>query len=126
VQRDPKRRTRTAAPAPPINGEFILAPTTLNLGAKDPAQIEGRFDHSGYQFHLTGSALPSRLLALGAALPQFGDGLADALPPPSKDAPARAELPIRLDLTSTRQWFGPQTWSKTTVQTSAKPTHRHR
>ena len=73
--------------------------------------------------------LRSRLLALAAGLPQFGDGLGGPLSPPhphpllrhspnlpNQVPPASAipkprELPIRIDLVSTRTWFGQQVWT---------------
>jgi len=51
-----------------------------------------------------------KLLALGAAVPQFGDGLAEALP---KD---RAKGPTRVDLTATRSWGGGQVWREGAVK----------
>ncbi len=83
---------------------LLLEPTSLALGGKDPASIDGRFDASGYTLHLTGMVVLSRLIALGAAMPQFGDGLKDVLPT------NRATGPIRVDLTATRLWGGTQVW----------------
>ena len=61
----------------------------------------------------------ARLTALATALPQFGDGLAEALPT------NRAAGPFRIDLTATHPWGGPQTWTDNTAQPS-KPKPRHR
>jgi hypothetical protein len=80
------------------NESFVLAPTTLNLGGKDPAVLEGRFDANGYSLHLSGAAVPARLLALQAALPQFGDGFSDLFA-------AGGTAPVRIDLMATRRWF---------------------
>jgi AsmA protein len=112
--------------APPPAGEFVMTPTTLALGAKEPALLEGRFDRGGYTLHLSGNVLPSRLLALATAIPQFGDGLAAVLPVQGATAPSAAkELPIRIDLTSVRTWTGSRTWSKT-VAPPASPHHGNR
>jgi AsmA protein len=93
---------------------FVLAPTTLALGSREPATLEGHFDSFGYSLHLTGNVLPSRLLALGTAIPQFGDGLpALFLPPSAPQPPPSKELPIHIDLTSIRTWGGGQSWSRT-------------
>jgi AsmA family len=101
---------------------FVLSPTTLALGGKEPATLDGNFDNLGYSLHLTGNVLPSRLLALAAAIPQFGDGLAALfLPPSAPQPPPSKELPIHVDLTSARQWNGGQSWSRTTP---TKPTHQ--
>jgi len=107
-------------PATPIASSFDLAPISLPLGGKQPAILEGHIDATGYTLHLTGSVLPDRLLALGDAIPQFGDGLRPFLEPTPAGAsstqpqkPAAAE-PIHLDLTATRAWGGPQTWRQTT------------
>jgi hypothetical protein len=105
-------------PAGPANGGFELAPTSLALGGKDPALLEGRFDATGYILHLTGMASTARMLALAAAIPQFGDGLAAVLPT------NRAAGPYRVDLTATRQWRGPQTWTdNTTPPPPPRPQH---
>lgn len=105
------RRDPLQAPAP----GFLLTPTALALGGKEPAMLQGHFDSSGYSLHLTGMASTARLLALGAAIPQFGDGLAAALPT------NRAAGPYRIDLTATRSWHGPQVWT----DNSARPTTAH-
>ena len=108
-------------------GSFLLAPTTLALGGKEPATLEARFDASGYGLHLTGNVLPTRLLALAAAVPQFGDGLeALFLPPSATQPPSSKELPIHVDLTSIRTWSSGQSWSRTTPTKLTRPTFRRR
>jgi AsmA protein len=104
-------------PAPPLHG-FRLAPTALALGGKDPAILDGHFDTTGYTLHLTGMASIARLHSLAAALPQFGDGLAEVLPT------NRAAGPFHVDLTATRPWRGAQTWTDNTVHPT--PPHRGR
>jgi AsmA protein len=114
---DPHRKKQPTAkqpPDPPPSG-FQLAPTTLALGGKDPAILDGHFDTTGYTLHLTGMASIARLHALAAALPQFGDGLAEVLPT------NRAAGPFRIDLTATRAWGAAQTWTDNTV----RPTPPH-
>jgi AsmA family len=102
----PSHSRRSAAnPSPSV---LLLSPTTLDLGGKDPATLEGRIDSTGYTLHLTGMVLLSRLLALSKALPQFGDGLKEVLP----TNPAAG--PVRIDLTATRRWGAPQTWQEST------------
>jgi hypothetical protein len=97
----------------PIANGFLLAPTELALGGKDPATLDGHFDASGYTLHLTGMASIARLQALAAALPQLGDGLNEVLPT------NRASGPFRIDLTATRPWGKPQTWTDTSPHPSA-------
>jgi AsmA protein len=110
---------RPAAPLVAAPGGFLLAPTFLALGGKDPATLEGQFDATGYTLHLTGMASTARMLALAAALPQFGDGLAEVLPT------NRAAGHYRVDLTATRPWRGPQIWTdNTTHPTTPHPQHR--
>jgi len=61
-----------------------------------------------------------RLHALAAALPQFGDGLAEVLPT------NRAAGPFRIDLTATRPWGAAQTWTDNTARPApSKPRPRH-
>jgi AsmA family len=109
-----KRKPTPAAPAP--NTTFLLAPTTLTLGGKEPALLEGRFDANGYTLHLTGTAIPTRLLAFAAALPQFGDGLPTLFPTP-------ATTPVHIDLTATGTWGTPRIWSRTPATTTTAPSH---
>jgi AsmA protein len=112
-----------AAPTSP-DGAFLMPPATLALGGKDPATLEGRFDATGYSLHLSGNVLPSRLRALAAAVPQFGDGLNAILPPPpAVSASPAKELPVHVDATSSRVWGGDQTWSKPQPK-PVKPAHR--
>ena len=114
----------TLQPTPPES--LHLLPTTIALGARDPAILEATFNHTGYILHLTGSALPDRLAVLAHALPQFGDGLAEALPAPQ---PKALPAPIRLDLTATRPWndvlsgsgTGPQVWQQAPVRPAPAP-----
>jgi hypothetical protein len=137
-----RRGTKLAA-TPSASEGFDLLPITLELGGKQPATLDGHFDANGYTLHLTGSAIPSRVLALGDAVPQLGDGLDKVIDPPAApltppaepaasgrghgrtssqapDAPEEDPTPIHIDLTATRVWGGPQTWR----QTSPPPPHR--
>lgn len=108
------------SPSMPL-ASFDLAPIALPLGVKQPAILEGHLDASGYTLHLTGPVLLEHLLALGDAIPQLGDGLRPLLQPtlpaarsaqPAKSNPTPAS--IHVDLTATRAWGGPQTWSQST------------
>jgi hypothetical protein len=110
-----KKRAAKQLPASPFRG-FLLAPTALALGGKEPATLDGQFDHTGYTLHLTGMASIARLQALAGALPQFGDGLAEVLPT------NRAAGPFRIDLTVTRPWGAAQTW----IDNTSRPTLRRR
>ncbi|HKO20843.1 MAG TPA: AsmA family protein [Acidobacteriaceae bacterium] len=126
----PAGRHGKPAPAPPSTSHdsFDLQPVSLDLGGKSPATVTGHVDDSGYTLHLTGSALPSRLLELGKAIPQLGEGLADCLPSPtaSTDSTANtgsateaADAPVHVDLTATRTWGSPQSWCPVPVSSSA-------
>ena len=111
-----RHQPRTPASSSPSDG-FTMSPATITLGGKDPAILEARFGPNGYSLHLVGNLLASRLLALGSAIPQFGDGLAAALPaPPAWTAAKAKELPIHVDLTSNRAWLGGQSWAKTSTK----------
>jgi hypothetical protein len=109
------RKSPAASQAAP--GLYLL-PTTIDLGAPDPATLQGHIDSTGYTLHLTGSVLPSRLVALGKAIPAFGDNLDEALP--TGPDPTN---PIHIDLTATRPWGGIQQWQDTSSH-PAIPTHR--
>lgn len=117
----PKTNSRTKHVAPPSTASnFVLAPTALALGGKEPATLEGNFDATGYTLHLTGMATPSRLLALANALPELGDGLAKALPASHAATPS---VPSVIDLTAVRPWFGEQVW---TANSAHPPAHHTR
>jgi AsmA family len=103
----PHGRRRT--PAVAQGNALVLSPTLLALGGEEPATIEGRADASGYTLHLTGMVTAQRLLALGAALPQLGDGLDDVVPA------NRAAGPFRVDLVGSRPWGGAQVWRDASV-----------
>jgi hypothetical protein len=105
---------------PPSIGGFQLAPTSLALGGKDPATLDGHVDSTGYSLHLTGMASTARMLALAAAFPPLGDGLAQALPT------SRAPGPFRVDLTVTRPWGGTQIWTDATAHSIPATHPRHR
>ncbi|NYF91025.1 AsmA family protein [Tunturiibacter empetritectus] len=105
-------------PAPAISDGFQLVPVSLALGGKDPATLEGHLNAAGCTFHLTGMASTARLIALATALPQLGDGLAEILPT------NRATGPYRIDLTATRPWGQPQTWTDTSPHLPAPRPHR--
>ena len=94
------------------SGRFDLGPFPLPLGGRQQATLEGHFDGSGYTLHLTGPAVLSRLLALGDAFPQFGEGLRQLLEPDNGDSPAAdADTPIRVDLWASRKWGQAQSWT---------------
>jgi AsmA family len=111
-------QTRHHKPAPPTVDGFQLSPVSLALGGKDPATLEGHLDATGCTFHLTGMASTARLMALATALPQLGDGLSEVLPS------NRATGPYRIDLTATRPWGQPQTWTDTSSRPPAPHSHR--
>ena len=87
-------------------GALSIAPLGLDLGAPQPALLAVRADESGVKMRLTGNVVRARLLALGTALPQFGEGLISALP----DAAKPPGAPLHVDLAATRTWGGAQTW----------------
>ena len=113
---------------------FDLLPMTLPLGGKQPATLEGHLDDTGYSLHLTGTIVCANLLEVGNAVPQLGEGLAeflgqivDSMPAPEAGQEVSGSgrtriltsVPIRVDLTATRAWGGPQIWRETT-QTPAQ------
>ena len=114
---DPRHKLHRVSTPTPTG--FELSPTSLDLGGKDPATLEGHIDSTGYTLHLIGMASIARLQAFASAIPQLGDGLAEVLPT------NRAAGPFRIDLTCTHTWGTPQTWTDNTTQpTKPKPRHR--
>lgn len=109
----PDSHRKKHLPQPPTFNGFQLAPTSLVLGGKDPATLDGHFDTAGYTVHLAGMASLARLNALAAALPFLGDGLDEVLPT------NRAAGPFRVDLTGTRSWGQDQTWIDNTARVVA-------
>lgn len=121
--RSTNSRSRSSSPASPDAASgFNLMPVALALGGREPAMLAGHFDHTGYTLRLTGMATTARLLALGAAIPQFGDGLAQTIPA------VHTAAPYRVDLTAVRAWHGSQTWTDNTAHPAAShprhPLHR--
>lgn len=126
------RGHRSVPPPPPPATVFLLEPTALALGGKEPATLEGRFDAAGYTLHLSGMATPARLHALTAALPAFGEGMAAAL---SKDpasatasgpAPSPASTPVHADLRAVRPWGAAQIWTEGQPHPAARKPHHAR
>ncbi|HEX4650756.1 MAG TPA: AsmA family protein [Granulicella sp.] len=107
---------KLAPAAPTANSSFALAPTTLTLGGKEPALLDGHFDATGYTLHLTGTAVPTRLLAFAATLPQFGDGLPALFPNPGA-------APVHIDLTASGAWGTPHVWIRTPAIAPVAPSH---
>ena len=104
-------------PVAAVSGSaFVLSPVSLALGGKEPAVLDGRADASGYTLHLSGMVTAQRLLALGAAVPQLGDGLAEVVPV------NRAAGPFRVDLVAGRVWGGAQVWREAAVS-GVRPRH---
>lgn len=113
-----RNRRQPHAGAAPTGNIFTLTPVSLPLGGKDPATLDGRIDSTGYSLHLTGMVVFSRLLSLGAAIPQLGDGLRDVTPTnPAANA-------IRIDISAVRPWGGQQTWQDASARITAA-THAH-
>ena len=140
-----------ASAQPAGNAGFDLLPVSLALGGKQPVTLDGHFDANGYTLHLTGNAIPDRVLALGDAVPQLGDGLrqvfgastapAQSVPPATPtvssrgrgptsfdsetpNLPAADTTPIHIDLTATRAWGGPQVWRETAQPTTHSSAHK--
>lgn len=96
------------------NGALLVQPVALDLGAPQPAMIDGRIDANGLALHLAGPVMRDRLLQLAAALPPFGDGIEAALP--AAPAAGTVEAPIRIDLTANRTWTTGETWTATATK----------
>ena len=113
VETSSRRRTSLSP-----GSAFVLSPVSLALGGKEPATLEGHLDASGYTLHLGGMATASRLLALGVAVPQFGDSLSEIVPT------NRAAGPFRIDLMASRPWGGPQVWRDASAHTNTGRSRR--
>ncbi|RXH54421.1 AsmA family protein [Granulicella sibirica] len=116
----PERATQSGE-----EGTFTLQPTTLALGAREPAILNGTITPEGYTLHLAGSATPERLAALSVAVPQLANGLPKPL---AKTAAASATptAPIHLDLTTTSLWGHQPIWEETAPAPQTPSTHRRR
>ncbi len=112
---DSNRHSRTSKQVPGV--AFALSPLPLSLGGVEPADLDGFVDSTGYTVHLRGMILPSRLQALGAAFPQFGDGLANAL------GSNRLSGPAHVDLTAHRGWGGEQVWTDNEAHAGVPQSH---
>ncbi len=114
--------TRNRRPALASNAGLFLAPTTLRLGGKDPAILEAHIDASGYTLHLYGSAIPVQVIALGKAIPQFGDGMEEIFPNTTTEPKSLSA--VHLDLTATRTWGGTQVWQENSAPRPEVPALR--
>ena len=105
--------------------EVTLRPIGLRLGAPAPASLDAHLNSAGLTMHLSGPVTRARVLQLAAALPLFGDALAEALPLPAStpDRSDATEPAMRVDLVSSRPWGGNQSW---TAGTPAKPSVRRK
>jgi AsmA protein len=119
----------------PLQGQFTdggmtMTPIALNLGGAEPATLTLSADPVAFHMHLSGGVLRSHLMALATALPQFGDGLQQALPRVAAPVvtPKALETPMRVDLTATRTWAnaGVQSWAATPHAPPAKRARRRR
>ena len=99
----PRRHTHQSLPGNTPNSTpgLQLTPVSLELGGREPATLEGRFDANGYTLHLTGMATGDRLEALAQAIPALGDALTETL------SPSRPTGPIHIDVTATHPWRAP-------------------
>jgi hypothetical protein len=92
--------------------KVTMEPFALDLGGAQPAALTVDADKTGVRMRLTGMVLRSKLMALGKALPQFGDGLEKAMPEALGKGP---ETPVKVDLVGTRVWGGGQVWTAAVV-----------
>ena len=81
----------TNATLPPSG--FQLAPTTLALGGKDPATLDGHFDTTGYTLHLTG--WPPSPASRPSPQPSLNSATASpkSCPPTAPPAPSASTSP---------------------------------
>jgi AsmA protein len=144
---------RNAKPmSQPAHDIFELAAITLPLGGASPATLTGGLDDTGYSLHLAGPVVLDQLLALGDAIPQFGDGLSQAFqrngatpgniqrPGPADSAqgpvltsrgrttaePPKPAPSAPVDLLAVRKWGGAQVWIEAPPQFSAHDPMAHR
>jgi hypothetical protein len=101
-------------------GELTVRPFALDLGAPQPAMLDGRIDVNGFSLHLNGPVMRTRLVQLAAALPPFGDGLEAVLPDATPDGDG--EAPTRIDVESRRTWTTGPIWTAT----AARPVKGHK
>ena len=96
-------------------GKVAVDPFELDLGGAQPALLTVTADDTGVQMRLTGMVLQSRLMELGKALPQFGDGMEAALPVVVASPVKTEEAPVKVDLVGTRIWGGGVRWEAAKV-----------
>jgi hypothetical protein len=135
-----RRASIVQKPPEPALDAFELLPVSLPLGGTRTATLTGHVDDSGYSLQLTGDAVLDQLLALGQAVPQFGDGLKKMLAPedvetsrpasqsdtprPDPTETAEPEPPVSVDLSVTRAWGQMQIWSQGTAAVATPPRSR--
>ena len=109
-----------------IHGQGImLAPFPLADDGQPPLLLSASADLHGATLHLAGTATGDTLRDLTSLVPPAGDGVEAALP----ELAATPGVPIKIDLTCTRTWGGPQTCTpapKPAATPPSRPRHHSR
>jgi AsmA protein len=105
------------------DGSAILAPLNL-LPADSPntLMLTGSATREGYTLRLDGTLTPAQMQTLRAKAPPLSDGIMEAVPDLFNTASTR---PIKVDVTCTRTWKGPQTCATQTAEPPRRPPPKH-
>jgi AsmA protein len=102
------------------DGDWVLAPVNL-LPPGKTLLLSGSANRDGYTLHLEGTATPQEILALRASAPPLGDGLEEAQPELFDPTSTK---PLKIDVTCTRKWRGPQTCTAAAPEPPKRPSRR--
>jgi hypothetical protein len=101
-------------------GDWVLAPVDIRPGART-LLLSGSANRDGYTLRLEGAATPQDIVALRASAPTLGDGLQEAQP---ELFDTTATKLVKVDVTCTRKWRGPQTCTASEAAPAKRPPHK--
>jgi AsmA protein len=103
-----------------VNGA-VLTPFNLMPEGAPPLTLSGSVSRDGYTLHLEGTTTTKQIHTMRVAVPPLTDGLEEAQP---ELFDATSTKPIKVDVTCTRKWRGPQTCSAAQPEPPKRPSRR--
>jgi hypothetical protein len=105
-----------------VDDGVVLVP--LNLMPADAASalmLSGSANREGYTLRLDGTLTPAEMLKLRAEAPPLSDGMQEAVPELFDATAAKA---VKVDVTCTRSWKGPQVCATQAAEAPKRPARR--
>jgi hypothetical protein len=99
----------------------VLAPFNLMPESAPPLTLSGSANRDGYTLHLDGTVSPKQIRTMRAAVLPLSDGLEEAQPDLFDKISTK---PLKVDVTCTRRWRGPQTCTAAQAEPTKRPLRR--